>query len=369
MVEIDTAIVGAGVIGLAVAAEIGRDGVYVIERNPRHGMETSSRNSEVVHAGIYYPPGSLKAGLCVEGRRLLYETCERHGIWHKKTGKLIIGDEDGLRKLLETARSNGVEGVEIVGAGRIRELEPNAAGEAALYSPESGLVDSEGLMRHLLRAARDRGAQAVFNTEVLGAEPKRGGFELRVRDATGEYKIFSRVLINAAGLRSDKIAELLGFDLDVEGYRLRYSKGSYFAVTNRKRTLAAGLVYPVPESGLSLGIHATPAVEPHSNSLRFGPDAEPVDRIDYSVDESKRDEFFESARRLFPQIEKDDLHPDIAGVAPKLMAPGGPWRDFVIRHEPRRPGLVNLIGIDSPGLTASLAIAKRVKKLLDEEIQ
>ncbi|MFH1538826.1 MAG: NAD(P)/FAD-dependent oxidoreductase [bacterium] len=376
MVEIDTAIIGAGVVGLAIAAEIGRDGVYVIERNPRHGMETSSRNSEVVHAGIYYPPGSLKARLCVVGRRLMYETCEKHGIWFKKVGKLIIGGEDGLMELLETGRANGVEGLEIVGPGRIRELEPDAAGCAtgdaggcaALYSPESGVVDSEGLMRHLLRAAKDKGAQAVFNTEVIGAEPAGGGFKIRVKDAAEEYKIFSRVLINSAGLCSDRIAESLGFDLDAEGYRLRYSKGTYFGVTNRKRNLARGLVYPVPESGLFLGIHATPAVEPHSNILRFGPDAEPVERIDYSIDESKREKFFESARGLFPAIEMEDLHPDTAGIAPKLMVPGGPWRDFVIKREPRHPGLVNLIGIDSPGLTSSLAIAKHVGKLIAEDL-
>lgn len=367
MLNIDVAIIGAGVVGLAAAAELGADGVFLFEKRERHGMETSSRNSEVIHSGIYYAEGSLKARHCVRGAAMMYETCARRGIAHTRVGKIIVGAEEQLNELLRRGQANGVEGLEIIDRARIAELEPNVAGDLALHSPNTGMVDSEGLMRMLLRDARDRGAQPIFNTELIAIEPASGGgFILRFRDATEQYQARCRVVINAAGHGSDRVAAMAGIDIDAREWRIRLSKGSYFAVTNNRRALANGLVYPAPGNYRTLGIHATPCVEPHSTSLRFGPDDEPVDRVEYSVDESKHVRFLESAQELFPQLEPRDLHPDTAGVSPRLSRPGERARDFVISAEADMPGLVNLVGIDSPGLTSSLSIANDLRTMLDE---
>jgi L-2-hydroxyglutarate oxidase LhgO len=286
----------------------------ILERHERYGSETSSRNSEVIHGGMYYPAGSLKARLCVRGKHLLYELCERAGVPHRRTGKLIVAMEtqetQELERLLALGRANAVE------------------------------------------------------LELVGIERRDADYRLEIRTPDGTETLTTERVVNAAGLESDRVAALAGIDVDAAGYRLHWWKGSYFAVSGSKAGLLSRLVYPVP-SHVSLGVHAVLGLE---GRLRFGPDAEhlPQRQPDYSVDEAKRDAFAEGVHRLVPAIDASDLAPDIAGIRPKLQGPGEGFRDFVIAEEAARglPGFVNLIGIDSPGLTSAPAIAEEVERLL-----
>jgi L-2-hydroxyglutarate oxidase LhgO len=362
-------IVGAGVVGLAVAARVSSrfPEPVVLERRERHGSETSSRNSEVVHAGIYHPAGSWKAKLCVRGRSLLYELCRRAGVPHRRTGKLIVAlaaDECGeLERLFVLAETNGVE-LSRLGRDRCRELEPAVPAMAGLLSPETGIVSAHGLMDVLLRQARDLGAVVQLRAELVGIERRSADYRLTVRTPDGTEAFTSERVVNAAGLEADRVAALAGIDVAQAGYRIHCWKGSYFAVGGGKAGLLSRLVYPVP-GPVGLGVHAVLGLE---GRLRFGPDAEylPDRRLDYAVPDAKRGAFAEAVRRLVPALDPDDLSPDIAGIRPKLQSPGQGFRDFVIAEESSRglPGFVNLVGIDSPGLTASLAIAEEVDRLL-----
>lgn len=368
MADSGIAVIGAGVIGLAVAARLAprHPDLVILERHPRHGQETSSRNSEVIHAGIYYPAGSLKARLCVEGNRLLYEMCAARGVPHRRCGKIIAAGDaaelPALDALRERARANGVE-LERLSAAATAKLEPHVRSAGSLLSPDSGIVSAHGLMDALLHDVLQSGAVFQPRSEVVGIERRNGEYRLSVRTGGTEEPFTAERVVNAAGLEADTIAALAGIELDSAGYRQHYCKGSYFSVAPARAGLVRRLVYPVP-GRYSLGVHAVIGLD---GRLRFGPDAEYVGReADYRVDEAKAAAFAEAARRLVPAIDESDLSPDISGLRPKLQGPGEGFRDFVIAEESGRglPGLVNLLGMDSPGLTAALAVARHVERLL-----
>ncbi|MBK5256948.1 MAG: NAD(P)/FAD-dependent oxidoreductase, partial [Vicinamibacteria bacterium] len=356
-------------VGLAVAARlVGRfPDLILLERREHHGTETSSRNSEVIHAGMYYTPGSLKARLCVEGNRLLYEYCEKHDVPHRRLTKIIVAmvpDEIAhLERILATGLQNGVE-LEMITADRSRELEPHVPAVAALFSPNTGVISAHGLMDALLHEARAKGATFQSSAEVVGLEKGDHDYRISIRTPGGVESFTSERAVNAAGLECDTVAGLAGIDLDAAGYRLHYCKGSYFSVASAKSHLVRRLVYPVPTT-ISLGVHALVDI---AGRLRFGPDAEFLKERtpDYRVDAAKRAAFAKGVQHLVPSLTEDDLSPDISGIRPKVQAPGEPAQDFIIRDETDRglSGLINLIGIESPGLTACLAIARHVEGLL-----
>lgn len=370
----DITIVGAGVVGLAIAARVadGDRQVYVLERNDTFGLETSSRNSGVIHAGIYYPEGSLKARMCVAGNRMLYDLCGTYGIAHKRLGKLIVAsteEEIGMmERLWAQGRRNGAEGLRMVSRSEMKEMEPNVEGLAAILSPSSGVVDPHGLMRHYVARVQEKGGRIAYRTEVVGIERAAGGYRVAVEEISGRFSFFTRVLINSAGLQGDNVAELAGIDIAQAGYRLHYGKGEYFSVSSSKRGLVGMLIYPVPPPRMTgVGTHLTVDLE---GGMRLGPSIEYVDRIDYAVDPQHRQLFYDSARRFLPFLKYDDLEPEMAGIRPKLQRPGEDVKDFVVREESDRglPGFINLIGIESPGLTAAPAIAEYVGALVDERL-
>lgn len=365
MEDIGVLVVGSGVVGLAVARELSKisPDIFVIERHNSFGQETSSRNSEVIHAGIYYPPGSIKAQTCVEGRDLLYEFCKSRNIPHKRIGKIIVAVEDGelceLEKLLQNGRANGVADLILLDRDEIAEKEPNIKALGALYSPSTGILDTHAYMAALAKEIISQGGGIAYNTRLTAIEKNKGSFVVTVEDSSGKRGVYgARVIINCAGLESDKIALMAG--IGDQSYRLKFSKGDYFRVHNGKSGFLRGLVYPVPGHKASgLGIHATLDM---GGGLKLGPDDEYVDKIDYTVDINKRNAFYKSVRGFLPFIEEGDLEPDTSGIRPKLQGESEGFRDFIIQEESARglAGLVNLIGIESPGLTASLSIAKLV---------
>jgi L-2-hydroxyglutarate oxidase LhgO len=366
MDTVNITIVGAGVIGLAIAEELSQkvDRVLVVEKNDAFGRETSSRNSEVIHAGIYYPLDSLKSRLCVEGNSLLYERCAERAIPHRRLGKLIVATTEEECEKLETikahAEQNGVRDLTLLGRKQVLSLEPEVGAMAALFSPHTGIIDSHSLMRSLCMDAEDHGTVLSVQSEVTAIRRGNGSYELETN--AGEYRFQSKVLINSAGLHADHIAALAGIDIDRKDYRLKYCKGSYFSLSQPMKL--NHLVYPVPpDHADSLGIHATPDM---SNHVKFGPDSEYVTEIDYSVDETRRDLFYQAIRKYLPAIDRDALQPDMSGIRPKLQGPGEPVRDFIIKDEKENglPGMINLIGMESPGLTACIAIARYVSSLV-----
>ena len=369
MADTPLTVVGAGVVGLAVAARLAArfPETVVLERHERHGTETSSRNSEVIHAGLYYPTGSLKARLCVRGNGLLYELCRSRDVPHRRTTKLVVatarGEVPDLERLFDLSRANGAP-VSMLTAGECRRLEPAVPAVAGLLSPTTGIVGAHGLMDALLQEARRHGAILQPRAELAGIERRDRDYRLEIRTPDGVDSLTSERVVNAAGLDSDTVAGLAGIDVQAAGYRLHWWKGSYFAVSGAKARWVSRLVYPTP-THVSLGIHAILGLD---GRLRFGPDADhlPDRRPDYAVDEAKRTSFGAAVRRLLPQIGDDDLAPDVAGIRAKLQGPGDGFRDFVVAEEAARgrPGLVSLVGIDSPGLTSALAIAEEVERLL-----
>jgi len=370
LTEIDVAIIGAGVIGLATANEIAqrKKGVFVLDKNHNFGLETSSRNSEVIHAGIYNPEHSLKTRLCLEGKSLLYELCERHDIAYEKLGKIIVAASEDeitqLEKLYEQGRKNGVEDLMLLSRTELKTLEPNIEARAALLSPSSAILDSYTLLKFFHSQAREKGAHFVFNTEVIGIEKVGTRYKLQIRDREGISAFTSRIVINAAGLNSDRIAQLAGIDIAKARYKLHYCKGEYFSLSSKYRHLISRLIYPIPEQA-GHGIHLTLGL---NGGVRLGPNARYVEEIDYGVDETQKQIFYNSAKRFLPFIKVEDLEPEFAGMRPKLQGPNETFRDFVISHEEKAgfPGLINLIGIESPGFTASPAIARYVGKIARE---
>ena len=254
LAEVDVAIIGAGVIGLAIASEVAqpKKGVFVFEKNRTFGLETSSRNSEAIHAGIYYPEDSIKAKLCVEGRGLLYELCDGHGIGYKKLGKIILAINENevtqLEKIYEQGSKNGVEDLRLLSQTELKKLEPNIEGRAGLLSPSTGILDSYSLLKFFYSQAKEKGVEFAFNTEVIGIEKARTKYKVEVRDRDGISAFSTRVVVNAAGLNSDKIAQLDGLDVAKAGYKLHYCKGEYFSLSSKYRHLVSRLVYPTPRA-------------------------------------------------------------------------------------------------------------------------
>jgi L-2-hydroxyglutarate oxidase LhgO len=372
MRDIDVAVIGAGVVGLAAACRLAAQGrsVLILERESGIGRGVTSRNSEVIHAGIYYPAESLKARLCTRGRVLLYEWCVNRGVAHRKVGKLIVAAGDAETEILADlklrAEVNGVPGLRMLDGRDIARLEPQVRGDAALLSPETGIVDTAGLALSLLATAEAHGAFLSSPREVVALEQVSGGWRLETRaaDGSGIEAVVAGGVVNAAGLESDRMAALAGIDVDARGYRLKYCKGDYFIPLPGKSPVLERLIYPLPGRG-GLGIHATLDL---AGRIRFGPDAEYVDRIDFGVSEAKAEDFGRAIRRYLPSLRSEWLRADCAGIRPKLAGPGEDFRDFVVAEESATgfPGLVNCIGIESPGLTAALAIAERIAELLPE---
>ena len=358
------AVIGAGVVGLAATCALARRGweVTVIEREDGIGRGTSSRNSEVLHAGIYYPQGTLKANLCVKGLEQLVQYCRINEIPFRQMGKLIVAldDEDlpQLREIQKRAHANGAKEVRLIGSDEMIMLEPSVKGVAALFSPKTGIIDSHSLMRSLYLEATRLGATFAFHTEISSIE--KGLEQYSVKTLSGD-KIEVDAVVNSAGLFAEKIAAAAGLDTGHLGYRLRYVKGSYFRYVGQSPV--KHLIYPVPHKNLTgLGVHGTLDL---AGRLRFGPDVEPVETINYDIDSAKRDAFYESASRLIAGLDRELFQPDTSGIRPKLIGDG--VRDFAVNEETANglPGFVNLLGIESPGLTASLAIADRVVELLE----
>ena len=361
--DAEVTIVGGGVIGLAIAARISSrfPDTCILEKNEQYGMGISSRNSEVIHAGIYYPQNSLKAKLCVEGREMLYRICAENVIPHKKTGKIIIAtvpeEIEELEILRQNALNNGIASVQMLTQEQVSRMEPDVQAVAGLFSPESGILNVHSLMDYYAQTARSNGAQICCCTEVSGIEPLSGGYRVMTIGPQGEpFEFTTERIINSAGLCSDTIAAMSGAK-----YKLHYCKGDYFGVADRHRNRISHLIYPVPEKNhVGLGVHLTLGLDGH---MKLGPDTTYIDRVeDFRVDAAKRNRFYAGASRLLPFLTPDDISPEMSGIRPKLQGPADAFRDFIIRED--RPGFINLVGMESPGLTASPAIANYVEDLL-----
>jgi L-2-hydroxyglutarate oxidase LhgO len=359
--EIDCLVVGAGVIGLAIARALalaGRD-VILVERHDAIGTETSARNSEVIHAGIYYETGSLKAELCVEGKGRLYDYCRAHGIAHRNCGKLIVAADIAQTPALEAiaarAKSNGVDDLAIVDAPAMRKLEPALHGAAAILSPSTGIVDSHGFMLALQGEAEANGAMIAFNTPFERASVMPDGFVVACGGAE-PMRLAARQLVNSAGLGAQAVAAAIEGLSETAIPPRRIAKGNYFLLQGKAPF--SRLIYPVPEAA-GLGIHLTLDLD---GRARFGPDVEWVETLDYAVDPARGAAFYGAIRRYWPDLADGALLPGYAGIRPKLHGPGEPAGDFRIDGPEAHgiAGLVNLFGIESPGLTSALAIAERV---------
>jgi L-2-hydroxyglutarate oxidase LhgO len=362
MDSVECAVVGAGVVGLAVARALALAGreVVILEAENAIGTHTSSRNSEVIHAGIYYPRGSLKARACVEGRKRLYEYCESHGVPYRRCGKLIVATHEDqlpeLKNIRKKAGENGVGDVAEIPAAEAMRMEPALHCVGALHSPSTGIVDSHALMLAYLGDAEAAGAMLGLKSPLLRIFIRERAFELHIENSE---PVSCRILVNSAGLRAPSVARLIaGFPAERVPPEL-YAKGNYYSLQGRPPF--SRLVYPVPEPG-GLGVHVTLDL---AGRARFGPDVEWVDRIDYQVDPRRAERFYAAIRRYWPGLPDGSLAPGYAGIRPKLTGPAEPAADFVIQGPADHgiAGLVNLFGIESPGLTASLALADDVAEL------
>ena len=358
MEKLDAVVIGAGVVGLAIARALALAGreVVVLEAEDAIGTHTSSRNSEVIHAGIYYPKGSLKARSCVEGRQLLYEYCDPHGVPYRRCGKLIVATDEKqaaeLGTMRQKAHANGVTDLDWISKEEALQMEPELSCVAALHSPSTGIIDSHALMLAYLGDAEAHGAmlavKSVFQRAFLD-----DGFEIHVE---GSEPIRAQILVNSAGLRAPSVAKSIeGYDKSLAPREL-YAKGNYYSLA--RRSPFSRLVYPVPEPG-GLGVHVTLDL---AGQARFGPDVEWTEHIDYAVDPRRAERFYAAIRRYWPGLPDGALLPGYAGIRPKTAGPSEPPADFQIQgpREHGVRGLVHLFGIESPGLTASLALANRV---------
>ena len=365
MTEIDVVVVGAGVTGLACAAELASRGVdvCVIERHPRAGMDTSTHNSGVVHAGIYYPEGSLKARLCVEGRELLYDYCESRRVPSTRTGKLIVASTDeevgALQTLHDRGRANGVNDLEMVDARFVRGREPNVAAVAALWSPSTGIISPEALVQSLLAVCADRDVAFLHSTPLVRGDLSGSLGEID----TGRERIRTRLVVNAAGLFADAVSASLGG----EAFEIYPCRGEYAELAPSRRSLVNGLVYPVPhQPGHGLGVHLTRTVD---DAVLIGPTTHyQSSKSDYEQDRQPLEDFLEPTRQLLPDVRLADLRLGGSGIRPKLCSPNEPFADFMVRADSRCDALIHVAGIDSPGLTSCLAIARMVAGLAAERL-
>ena len=356
--KVDAVVVGAGVVGLAVARRLAMAGLetVILESQDMIGTETSSRNSEVIHAGIYYPKDSAKARLCVAGKEMLYEYCQSHGVPHRRLGKLIVATNEDqvatLDKIKARAAANGVHDLELISGQEAIALEPALSCNAALISPSTGVVDSHALMLAYLGDAEEHGAMCAFFSPVQRITVESDGFIVDVGGAE-PMTIGCRMLVNSAGLHAQTIAAQIDAMPRQAIPERHLAKGNYFSVS--KKSPFSRLIYPVPEPG-GLGVHLTLDL---AGQARFGPDVEWIDRIDYAVDPARGDKFYAEVRKYWPDLPDGALQPSYSGIRPKLGAKGAPDSDFLIQGQDLHGvrGLVNLFGIESPGLTASLAIA------------
>ncbi len=367
MEQVECIVVGAGVVGLAVARRLALLGVevVVVERADMIGTETSSRNSEVIHAGIYYAKDSLKAELCVEGKHRLYEYCESRRVPHANCGKLIVATDDEeaetLAGIIARGQANGVDDLHMIDGPAVKAMEPEIHAVAAIVSPSTGIIDSHGLMLAYQGEAEDHGAMIAFNTAFLSGEVRPDGFDIAVGDGDdGEYRIGARMLVNSAGLHAPSVGRALAGLAPETVAGQFYCKGSYFSLLGRQPFHR--LIYPVPKSA-SLGVHVSVDL---AGRNRFGPDQEWIDEIDYDVDVRRADEFYAAVRSYWPSLPDGALQPAYSGIRPKVQPQGGHSDDYQIQGPESHgtPGLVNLYGIESPGLTSSLAIADRVARAL-----
>jgi L-2-hydroxyglutarate oxidase LhgO len=364
MDRVECVVIGAGVVGLAIARRLAQAGleVVVLEAAEGIGTVTSSRNSEVIHAGIYYPAGSLMARMCVAGKHALYDYCRDHGIPHRNCGKLIVATTEAETAKLESikahAEANGVRDMEVLGATAARALEPALNCDAALLSPSTGIIDSHAFMLALRGDSEAAGAVYAFHAPLLRARAVSGGFEL---DVGGEapLTLACRLLVNSAGLGATAVARSID-GMPVERIPPAWlAKGNYFSCS--ARAPFSHLIYPVPEPG-GLGVHLTLDL---AGQARFGPDVEWIDRIDYAVDPARAEKFYPAIRRYWPDLPDGALMPSYSGIRPKIVPPAVARQDFMIQgaRDHGVDGLINLFGIESPGLTSSLAIADYVGEL------
>ena len=363
---VDCVVVGAGVVGLAVARALAMAGreVIVLEAHETIGTETSSRNSEIVHAGIYYPKGSNMARLCVQGRRMLYRYCDDRGVPYSKCGKLIVAttepETETLVSIKSRAEANGVEGMRLLTAAEAVALEPKLQCTAALFSPATGIVDSHSYMLALQGDAEANGAMLAFFSPLERARAIGDGIELEIGGAE-PMKLRARLVVNSTGLHAPILAR------KIEGMPANkiptayYAKGNYFTLAGRSPF--SRLIYPVPVPG-GLGVHITVDM---GGQAKFGPDVEWIPGIDYTVDPHRADKFYAAVRRYWPGLKDGALQPGYAGIRPKIVPPGAPAQDFTIQGPAEHgvPGLIHLFGIESPGLTASLALAERVVRVAE----
>jgi glycerol-3-phosphate dehydrogenase len=375
MEQANVVIIGGGVVGCAVARSLSErwPDVFLLESFPKLAMGASSRNSGVIHSGLYYPPGSLKARHCVRGNELTYEFCAAHGVPHQKTGKLVVASSPAeipvLEALVENGRANGLEGLHIIDRGEIRRREPHVEGFQAIIVPSTGMVASEDLVKAYARVAIDNGAHIVTHAKVEGLESTPDG--IRVVSAAGE--ILTRCLVNSAGLYADEVAALLGSSM--ASHRIYPVRGEYCELVRAKQDWLRAPVYPLPHTdGLSLGVHLTKTVW---GNVLLGPTARYVDdKSNYERDRLPVEEFVSHARLLLPEIEPGDLVIAYTGIRAKLTPPlpssnpSNPhttgWADFIIQRDPEFPSVVQLIGIESPGLTSAASIAEQVRHLASE---
>jgi len=368
---VDICIVGAGVIGLALtrglALNFPAKEIVLLEKNDQIGAETSSRNSEVIHAGIYYTPGSLKAALCIRGRELLYDYCQRRNIPYKRIGKLIVASNQesaALEQIQKRAWACGVESLQHLDRKQLQQMEPAVQADLALWSPDTGIVDSHRLMQQLLADAENAGATIVLRSQLLAADPlDSGGFRLQIRSGTEETVLHTGVLINCAGLHATEIARRISGLNTANIPDVEFIKGNYFSLGGR--CPFSRLIYPVPDPlHRGLGVHATLDM---AGQCRFGPDVELIpqvsaEQLDYAVDTGRAEAFAESIKRYYPAIDKSRLQPAYSGMRPRLRTENGQPADFLIQ-EPQANGLAGLwqlFGMESPGLTSSLAVADYV---------
>ena len=372
----DICVIGAGVIGLAIAYELAKKyknqdvSIVILERESSFGQHVSSRNSEVIHAGIYYPTGSLKAELCVMGRELLYSHCEQFGVAHQKIGKLIVAkgtEAYALAKVKENAIANGVLDLQLLDRVELQKLEPDIEADMALHSPSTGIIDSHGYMQSLLHLAENLGVQFSPYSRVEKIDTDADAFVVHCQldeNRSPEHYVFNcQQLINAAGLEAQSIAQSVSAIPKNTIPKLHYCKGDYFDY--RRRNPFSHLIYPMPEANTTgLGIHATMDM---SSQLKFGPDTEYIEKVDFRIDGNKAKAFAENISSYFPGIDAGDLKPAYSGIRPKLSGPGEAAADFEIQEESVHglSGLIQLFGMESPGLTASLAIARHISNRVD----